>query len=381
MRQRRGLRVMQWKAASAAPLAYACVASLALAAAPPVRPATLLDMCGALNADEKAPAQKAEDNQAKPAETPKTNASATTEMETAPAPAGRSELATYLLARDPLHNDPTILWDGFLNGLRGFEHFYEPVGNPLYFESPFNTSGLRLLYLYHDFPDGSQIGGGSLNVFAMQARVALTERLGFIATKDGYSLLDAAILPEADGWNNIAAGLKYVIIADRENDFVLTAGSRWEWTNGDTGVIQSETQELSPFVSFAKGFNQFHILGNVTGRLPMDRHNGNYILSWDLHFDYEIAPKELPGFAPIFEIHGLHYLSDGDRLPLAVGGADYTNLGSTDVAGSSVFWAGVGFRWKLTPHVSIGSTWEFPLSNPNDDIFGQRVTADMMLTW
>lgn len=364
-----GLRVLQWKA-SATPLACTCLAGMALAALP-ARAETLLEMSGGW-ADDKAPARKNDTPPAKPAE-PAAKESAST--------AGRSERATFALSSEPIHSDPTILWDGFLNGLRGFEHFYEPVGSPLYFESPFNTSGLRLLYLYHDFPRESQIGGGGLNVFAVQARLALTERLGFIATKDGYSLLRAGSLPEDDGWNNAAVGLKYVIIADRENDFVLTSGMRWEWTNGDTRVIQSSTQELSPFVGFAKGFNQFHVLGNLTGRLPMDRHEGNYILSWDLHFDYEIAPKELPGFAPMFEVHGLHYLSDGDRLPLAVGGADYTNLGSTDVAGSGVFWAGLGFRWKLTPHLSIGSTWEFPLSNPDDDIFGQRVTADLMLTW
>lgn len=38
---------------------------------------------------------------------------------------------------------------GFLTGLRGFEDFHEPVGQPLYFESPFNDTGIRALYLKH----------------------------------------------------------------------------------------------------------------------------------------------------------------------------------------------------------------------------------------
>ncbi|MCG3129225.1 MAG: hypothetical protein CHACPFDD_04143 [Phycisphaerae bacterium] len=292
-----------------------------------------------------------------------------------------SDTATFLLGKERWHNDPEVLWPGFLSGLRGFEHFYEPIGNPLYFESPFNYTGVKLLYLHHDFPDGSQLGGGDVNVYAAQIRLALTERLGFIATKDGYSDLNARILPNDEGWNDFAIGAKYVFIADRENDFVLTGGMRWEWDNGDREILQGGTQELSPFVSLAKGFDRWHFLGNVTGRLPMDRHDANYILSWDLHADYEIAPEALPGLAPVVELHGLHYLSDGDVLPLSVGGLDYSNIGSNNVAGDSVVWAGMGLRWKLSPHMSVGSTWEFPLHNPDNDIMGNRVTVDLALTY
>ncbi len=292
-----------------------------------------------------------------------------------------SDRATFAISKSRFHNDPEILWPGFLSGLRGFEHFYDPIGNPLYFESPFNTTGMRLLYLHHDFPDGSQLGGGDVNIYALQIRMALTERLGFIATKDGYSDLNARILPNAEGWNDFAIGLKYAFWVDRDADWVMTGGLRWEWDNGDQDILQGGDQELSPFISFAKGFDQLHLLGNVTGRIPANGNRGNSILQWDLHADYEIAPEALPGFAPVLEIHGLHYLSDGDHLPLSVGGLDYTNLGSTDVSGSGVVSAGIGFRWKLTPHVSIGSTWEFPMTNPDHDIMGNRLTADLTLAW
>lgn len=303
-------------------------------------------------------------------------------VEAAPMPSSTmSDRATFLLGNTRFHGDPMILWPGFLSGLRGFEHFYNPIGNPLYFESPLINTELRLLYLHHDFPDGSQLGGGDLNVYAAQVRLALTERLAFIATKDGYSDLNARILPNDEGWNDFAIGLKYAFIADKDSDFVLTGGLRWEWDNGDQGVLQGDAQELSPFLSFAKGFDQFHIMGNVTGRLPMDDDRGNYILSWDLHFDYEVAPQALPGFAPLFEVHGLHYLSDGEHLPLSVGGLDYTNLGSTDVAGDGVVWGSVGFGWKLTPHLSLGSAFEFPMHNPDNDIMGNRVTAHVALSW
>lgn len=296
-----------------------------------------------------------------------------------PRPAGSSvsDKARFVFGPESLTGDREIFWKGFLNGMRGFEHFYNPIGNPLYFETPQNQSGLRPLFLHHRFADDSQLQGGHVNVYAMQARLALTDRLTFIATKDGWSDLDADILPEDQGWNDIAAGAKYLFIADRENDFLLSGGFRWMFDNGDDGVLQSGNNEFSPFVSLAKGFDAFHVMANITPRIPTDGDDGNDILQWDLHLDYEI----LPGFAPMFELHGLHYLSDGDRFGLSVGGLDYTNLGSSDVSGSTVIWGDFGARVKFNPNFTFGAAWGQPFTNQNADIMGGRLTIDFELLW
>jgi hypothetical protein len=295
---------------------------------------------------------------------------------------------SYLLSSKPLFGDTEILWPGFLTGMRSkysfHQKFADPMGNPLYFESPFIETNLRFLYIWHDFPSDSQLAGGELNAVAVQVRAALTERLAFIATKDGYSWVDAGIVPDGDGWNDAAVGLKYAFWIDEANEFTLTGGLRWEWHNGDRDVLMGGDagyNELSPFLSFAKGWDRFHVLGDLVWRAPMDRNDGNHILQWDLHADYEIAPQTLPGFFPFLEIHALHYLSDGDQLPLSVGGLDYTNLGSSNVAGTSVFWGDLGFRWKLTPNLSVGAAYGFPISTPGNDIFNQRVTLDLIFRY
>ncbi len=292
-----------------------------------------------------------------------------------------SPRATFALSDQRFHDDPEVLFPGFLNGMRGFEHFYDPVGQPLYFETPFINTNVRILYIHHNFPKKGQIQGGDLHVAAAEARLALTDRLGFIATKDGYSWLNTGILPDDGGWNDISVGLKYALIADRENDLVLTTGFRWEWSNGDGEVLQGNSQELSPFIVCAKGFGDLHLMANANLRFPTSDNQGNRIASWDLHVDYDLSSIGLKGFAPIVELHGLHYLSDGGRLPVNFGGMDYDNFGSTDVAGSTVIWFGVGGRLKLTPQVSIGSTFELPLTNRNADILDNRVTVDITLTW
>lgn len=318
-----------------------------------------LPLLAALGADPVTPAALSLTAGAVPAQT-----------EEAAAPAGHE--ATFAVSSERW-------WEGdTLRGLRGTEHFYNPVGNPIYFETPLNNTGARFLYLYHGFSDDSQLQGGQVNVIALQARFAVTERLGIIATKDGYSMLDTGIGIKDEGWNDIAAGLKYVFYVDKENELYMTAGARLMIDNfGESKVLQGGVNEISPFVSFAKGWDKFHLMGNATLRVPFDDGDGNTVGQWSLHADYEVAS----GFAPILELHGLHYLSDGDALPLNVGGLDYSNFGSSNVEGSTVIWAGIGGRVKFNPHTSLGGTFEYPLTNRDADIMGERVTIDFELTF
>jgi hypothetical protein len=301
--------------------------------------------------------------------------------EAAPATTAPATKGGFGLSDGRFHNDPEILWPGFLTGMRGFEHFYEPIGNPLYFESPFVNSNIRALFLHHNFPENSTLQGGDVTVYAAQARLAITERLALIATKDGYSELDSGLLPDDEGWNDIAVGAKYAFIVDRENDFVLTGGTRWQWRNGDKEVLQGLSQELSPFIVVAKGFGDLKLIGNFTYRFGLDGGKGNDVAQWDISAAYDLSSVGLKGLAPMIELHGLHYTRDGKQLAIDVGGLDYSNIGANDVAGTSVVWMGVGGRWKLTPQVAIGATYEFSLTDKDEDIMDDRVTLDLILTW
>lgn len=268
--------------------------------------------------------------------------------------------------------------NGFLTGLRGFESFHEPLGQPIYFESPFNDTGLRALYLKHDFSDQSTLQGGDVTIYALQARVAITERLAIIATKDGYSELESGIIQD-EGWNDLAAGIKYVWVADKAKNYVVTPGIRYMAENGHRGILQGGVDEFSPFVSLAKGYDDLHLLANLTLRVPLDGDEGNTVGHWDVHVDYDVNPKDNAVFAPLFELHGVHYLSDGDSA-LNVGGLDYTNLGSQP-AESFVAWAGIGARLEIDKKYEIGACYEFAITDPDDDIMDTRITVDFIVRW
>jgi len=269
-------------------------------------------------------------------------------------------------------------WKGFLTGLAGYEDFVMPVGMPVYFEDPFITTDLRLLYIYHDIPGGSVLRGGQVHVVAAQIRVALTERLALIATKDGYSWVDSHITPAGDGWNDLAIGLKYALYSDPAEQFLVSTGLRWEWVNGSTDAWQGgDSHELSPFVAFAKGWDLWHFLGTVNGRIPTDRSDANASVVWNLHLDYELTDS----FRPLVEVHGIHWLSNAERLPLGEDYLDVGSLGASKARGRDFFSAGVGFRWQAMENISVGLTYEFPLESASSHLMEQRVTLNTVISF
>lgn len=293
---------------------------------------------------------------------------------------GASAAADNKASRHPqwVLDAESAMWPGFLTGLTGFDDFVKPVGMPTVFEDPFITTDLRPFYIYHEIPKGSVLRGGQVHVAAAQIRVALTERLAFLATKDGYSWVDSHVTSAGDGWNDIAIGLKYALIVEPENQFLLTAGVKWEWNNGSTDAWQGgDSHEISPFFSVAKGWDQWHFIGALAGRIATDRHDANSSVVWNLHLDYELTET----FRPLVEVHGIHWVTNADRLPLGEDYLDVGSLGASKAAGRDFFSAGVGFRWQAMPNVSVGVTYEFPLESADEHLQEQRVTVNTVISF
>lgn len=251
-----------------------------------------------------------------------------------------------------------------------------PSTPPLYFEDPYINTESRPLYLWHTFPKSSPLGHGDVQVTAVQARVAITERIAFIATEDGYSWMDTQAFGREKGWMDLAVGLKAALLVDHERDFILSVGGRYTIPAGDRDVLKSLAREWSVFVTAAQGFNdgKTNLIGNVNLRVPFSSRDGNSILNWDTHLNTELFED----FAQVVEVHGLHYLSNGERLAVDVGGLDYANIGSQRVAGNMALWGTVGFRWRIVDHVSFGAGYGFSLKGEgNNDIFESRVVASV----
>lgn len=249
-----------------------------------------------------------------------------------------------------------------------------PVTNPVYFEDPHVHTEIRPLFLYHNL--GDDLGtGGSAQLYAVQARWAVTDRLAIIATKDGYINMDPDVgLPDTGGFANIAAGVKYAIIDNREAQFIVTPGLTIELPTGNTRVFQGNGDGAwNPFVSIGKGFGNLRILGNVGGIIP---NNGNEETA-QLHYSAQIDYTTCRYFIPFVSWNAFTVLSEADGPALDFEGFDLFNLGSADASGYTQSVLGVGFRSRLLDSLDFGFAYEFPISQP-EGIFGDRFTIDFI---
>jgi hypothetical protein len=272
------------------------------------------------------------------------------------------------------------------NGPSWLDDTISPVANPIYFEDPNITSEVRPVYMYHMLPDtfnfagGSVPLGGQVQVMAVQARYALTDRLALIATKDGYiEFQPDHSLTHRYGWGDVAAGLKYALVDDKDKELLVTPGLSVTVPTGSTDVWQGRgSGDENIFVSAEKGFDKFHVTGNVGVIIPNDFSQNTAQLHYSLQLDYHFCQY----FTPFFAMNGYTILSDGNQkllgaVPLNTEGYDLINFGSTQASGTTQLTVGGGFRTRLVKNVDVGVAYEAGIVDPVG-IFDSRVTADLI---
>ena len=285
-------------------------------------------------------------------------------------------LSAALAVRANAADTATVSW---------LDNTISPVANPIFFEDPKVTSEVRPIYMYHflpntfDYSGGSVPLGGQVQVMAIQIRYALTDRLGLIASKDGYiEFQPKNTLGHGYGWADLAAGLKYVLINDEENQFILTPGFTFTIPTGSRDVYQGNGSGVwNLFASAEKGFDQWHITGNAGFNIPNNFVDNTAQMHYSLQVDYYVFQY----FIPFLVGNGYTILSDGNRnllpVPLNTEGYDLINFGSTDASGTTQLSLGGGARLRLMKNLDVGVSYEVGVGNPVG-IFQSRITADLI---
>ena len=250
--------------------------------------------------------------------------------------------------------------------------FVHPITAPYFHENTFITSDVRAWYAYHQFDnDGIANGGigGNAQVAAVQVRLALTDRLQFVAYKDGYIWFDDSAVND-EGFNDIAAGLKYNFYRDVEDQLYMSAGLGYQFDFGDSEVLQDD-EELRIWFSVDKGFEKLHlgVVVNYFNATGTESSFGNSDrLSWHVHADYYLTDW----FSPVIEFNGYHSVEDGTET-LAFSGADVANLGG----GDDLITMGIGGELRLWENTAFRAAYEFGLTD-NRQLFGDRITVSFV---
>lgn len=253
-----------------------------------------------------------------------------------------------------------------------------PITAPYLHEDSFNTTDVRLWYLYHNFPDGSAIGGGFARGYAAQLRIALTEQLQLVAYKDGYLDIESGLVDD-EGWADIGAGVKWNFLQDFENDLHAAVGIGYQFGSGDDEALQ-DNDELRIWGSVNKGYDRLHLGATVNVLLNTGNEGtlgASDRLTWHLHADYFLTEW----FSPVVELNGYHVLDEGDNAPLPFMGVDLASLGGGQ--SEDVVTLGLGGEFRPLEDfrdLKIRAAYETPLTN-NDELFGWRWTVSAVLSF
>lgn len=257
-----------------------------------------------------------------------------------------------------------------------FDDFISPMTNPVFFEDPRTLTEARLIFLNHALP--SSLGGQNVQVYAMQLRAALTERLSLIATKDGFIVSQNPALLN-DGWADINAGLKYNLWRDPCSQTLLSVGATYEASFGTPQARQGNGDGV--FHLFASGAAEFgdgaHWITGSGFRLPADTKAENQVWYWSNHLDKKIGDSSVYLFG---ETNWYHYMSSATAFGLPVEGGDLFNLGSVGIGGNDLVTGAVGLKIKPSPQTEIGLAWETYLSD-RQGIMKDRLTVDWILRY
>ncbi|MEO0478006.1 MAG: hypothetical protein AAF196_00865 [Planctomycetota bacterium] len=265
------------------------------------------------------------------------------------------------------------------------ERVKNPVSFPTIFESPTIQREARPIFIHQQHPDrvlGLPVGG-DFQLYALQVRVPLTDKLAFIANKDGFiDFNPGGTFQQDTGFADVGAGLKYAVYEDE--NVIVTPGLTFEVPVGNAGVFQGNGDGLfRPFVRVGwEPMPELNILGSVGGSIPVSSEETESI-DYHLHLGYEVSEW----FMPLVEFHGITYTGDADPRPFGIPfagqlpfeeGGDLINLGSTDVEGNTSFTGAAGARFQISDGISFGATYGFPLSDPQG-IYDFRITTDLSI--
>jgi hypothetical protein len=268
--------------------------------------------------------------------------------------------------------------NGFLSGNHDFDRFIGFLGNPLQSIDPRAVTEIWPMF-------GSAWASGNsprlsaaadMQVYGAGLYVALSDRFSFGLNQGGYAVMNFSSererllaklgfpLPlrdrrgEREGWLNLGGFAQYTLIADVPNQFILTAGLRWEAPSGATQVFQGGANPpyLAPYLTMGKEFGHWHLLATTGYDFPAGSgQNTTNTFYLNLHIDRQIG-----WLYPLVELNSAYHSSNVDlRLPTRHGVIDLGTFSST----GNLFAAAVGANAALIPNkLEFGAVYSRPVT-------------------
>ncbi|MBX3417665.1 MAG: hypothetical protein KF851_08690 [Pirellulaceae bacterium] len=256
----------------------------------------------------------------------------------------------------------------------GFDCFISPITNPVYFEDPRLMTEARGIFLQHRAPIA--VGGGDVQLYALQLRARLSENVAFIATKDGYIRSTNPVI--GNGWADTAAGLKFALYRDVARQRMVSGGFTFELASGEAAALQGNgSGNLNLFLSSgARILNGVNWIGASGIRAPMDRVDESTVFYSSQHLSKNIGARTWL----LTEFNLQNWTRAGGGGIPGIEGGDLFNFGSTGVAGNTIVTNAVGVKFKPRQNSELGVAFEYPLTERRD-IIDNRINVNWILRY
>ena len=268
---------------------------------------------------------------------------------------------------------------GFLIGNQNFPNFIGFISNPVQSIDP--RSSTEIVAMFGNgwiSADHSILPSGTLQVYGGgPMAIALTDRLCFGFNDGGYAvahfsrdranLLQRLGLPVPDrdvggqreGWLNLGGYVQYTLIADVANQFILTAGLRWEAPIGTTQIFQGGANPayLAPYLTAGKEFGCYHVLATTGYEFPAGSgESTTKTLYLNVHLDRKIG-----WLYPLIELNGSYHTST-TNISFDTPHHGVLDLGTFTSSGNTLT-AAIGANAILVPgKLELGAVYARPIA-------------------
>jgi hypothetical protein len=246
-----------------------------------------------------------------------------------------------------------------LSGNHNFVNFINWVSNPLQNIDPRAVTAIYPLFGNAWVSNAAPIPNADVQLYGAAITIALSERFSMGLNQGGFAVAsfsrnpiqrerlialdplgrfrDVEVGHAREGWLNIGGFFQYTLVEDVKEQFLLTAGVRWEAPCGAHEMFQGHgPAELSPYLTAGKEFGKVHVLATAGYQFPAGPGSDNVKLFYgNLHIDRQVCGW----LYPLVELNGSHnetsrsfgintrrgfidfgnFESEGNLLTLAVG--------------------------------------------------------------
>src|SRR5262245_45258380 len=201
------------------------------------------------------------------------------------------------------------------------------------------------------------VGGGFAGLGYAVAHLS-RDRPGLFIDHHGLLRDRRAFGGEREGWLNLGGFFQYTLIEDVPNQFLLTAGLRWEAPSGSEAIFRGNGPvHLALYVTAGKELGKFHVLATVGYQFPAGSGDATTNLFYgNLHLDRQCFCR----FYPLVEFNWTYHTTSFDvDLPTRRGFFDFNNFESS----GNIVTLAAGANVVLIPErLEFGAVYTTPLA-------------------